>query len=326
MFQHTCSLLEQIIAPFNVDIFLREYWPKKHLLIDDSLDRFRNIPRFPAIRELADILEIYRGPVMVVGEPAIEASEGIVDRFLVSPETAKDWYLQGAALEFDYTDIYLPGMRRWLAQFKAELGLPQGTLAKVIVYAAANGGGFPPHFDAYTNFVFQVKGRKTWRICPNQNVIDPVQHYELAAAPYLPEELAQYWTGEHPQIGLPEAETLELQPGSLLYLPRGYWHTTESNEETLAINITLGQPTWLDLFLAELKAKLVAKAPWRELASNFEQIPPEFQSRSKEHLTGLLRELAQEIEEITPAKILARHTNEFDPYQRTQFIFRQMLR
>ena len=66
------------------------------------------------------------------------------------------------------------------------------------------------------------------------------------------------------------AETVVLSPGSVLFVPRGYWHATESDEETLALNFTFGQPSWADVVLAALRTKLLADPQWRELAQGTE--------------------------------------------------------
>lgn len=82
----------------------------------------------------------------------------LTDRFLVPREQAMDWYEQGAALELDFAHLFLPGMSRLVSRARNFFGLPGGTIAKGIVYAAKRGGGSPAHFDAYVNFVFQSAG------------------------------------------------------------------------------------------------------------------------------------------------------------------------
>ncbi|MFP9048716.1 JmjC domain-containing protein, partial [Enterococcus faecalis] len=86
--------------------------------------------------------------------------------------------------------------------------------------------------------------------------------------PYYPDDLQSYWTGDPPKEDLPDAEIVNLTPGTMLYLPRGLWHSTKSDQATLALNITFGQPAWLDLMLAALRKKLISDNRFRELAVN----------------------------------------------------------
>ncbi len=63
------------------------------------------------------------------------------------------------------------------------------------------------------------------------------------------------------------ALTVELKPGSLLFVPRGYWHSTEAQGEALALNFTFTAPTWIDLFTTALRSRLALSHHWRETAN-----------------------------------------------------------
>ncbi|MGR5880840.1 hypothetical protein ACT7DC_00960 [Bacillus cereus] len=95
---------------------------------------------------------------MVVGDAVIEESEGITDRILVSPAECLEWYEKGAALEFDFTDIFIPEVRKAINQLKKELRLPEGTSTKAIIYAAKNGGGVQNAFRCVYKLHFPNKG------------------------------------------------------------------------------------------------------------------------------------------------------------------------
>ncbi|HGE7613770.1 hypothetical protein COE01_21245 [Bacillus thuringiensis] len=319
------SVLEDIISPVSLESFLTNYWPKKYLLSNGDVSRFDNIFAFNKINTVEDIIKLYKNPVMVVGDAVIEESEGITDRILVSPAECLEWYEKGAALEFDFTDIFIPEVRKAINQLKKELRLPEGTSTKAIIYAAKNGGGFKTHFDAYTNFIFQIKGRKIWKLMDNNNVDNPMQHYDLAEYPYKPEELQTYWKGEGPDEELSKGEIIELIPGSMLYLPRGLWHSTKSNEETLAFNITFGQPTWLELLLFSIRKELITDPKWRELACNYSSLSEAEQKNLDTHLLNSLQEMQEKLNNLKPEDIYKCQNSDFDIYQSTQLVFRQLL-
>ncbi|GAB3447102.1 JmjC domain-containing protein [Actinophytocola sediminis] len=314
--------LATIFESVDPDRFAREHWPDRHVVEHGDVDQLRAQPAFRRVGTLDDVVARYDGPVMVYGEVIIAETEGVSDRMLVDADKCLEWYEKGAALEFDMLDEFVPELGRLAERLRGELGLPKTTSKKAIAYAATRGGGLRPHFDAYCNFVFQLVGDKAWLLQPNANAAEPLQHYELADAPYLPDELAAYWQGEPPADGLPDAERVLLRPGSRMFLPRGYWHATESSWETLAINITFGQPTWLDYVLAELRTRLAGDRRWRRLATAGDLLTAEGRSEL-EHLLG---ELPAAVGEVTVADMLASQNRNPDVYHETQRLIRQLLR
>lgn len=319
-------IMEKILTPMRPEKFLKEYWrPNKQLIIHGDVERFYELPGLENVQSLEKVLKLYKGPVMAVGDAVTEETCGIADRFLISPEEAMEWYEKGAALEFDHADMFLTDIRKWMDLFRQGLKLPKGTGVKAIVYAAKNGGGFKAHFDAYVNFIFHLKGKKTWKLLQNENCKLPVQHYDLTEAPYLPEELATYWSKEHPDLDLPGADIVDLNPGSFLYLPRGVWHSTSSNEESLSLNITFTQPFWLELLIAEIRNRLVRYDSWRELACDIDLLDPEEQGQVRDKLNTQLKLAVQDLSSIKAEDVLKRHGEEFDIYQITQAVFRQLL-
>ncbi|MFD1888419.1 cupin domain-containing protein [Paenibacillus wenxiniae] len=318
--------LSRMVTPMKPSDFLKNHWEKsKHLVLHGDVQRFYELPGISDVESLENVLAIYKNPVMVVGEAVIEETGGIADRFLVDVSEAREWYEKGAALEFDFSDMFLPQLRSWMGKLKNELQLPPGAGVKAIVYAAKNGGGFKAHFDAYTNFIFHLKGTKTWKLSENKNVVNPVQHYDLVEKPYIPEELSTYWQGEHPEDSLPEADIVNLVPGSFLYLPRGVWHSTSSSEATLSLNITFTHPVWAELLVAEIRSRLVKNEIWRELAVNINFLDEKSKQEVLHKLDTELKKISDNISSIKAEDILTRDSEDFDLYHITQAVFRQSL-
>jgi hypothetical protein len=121
---------------------------------------------------------------------------------------------------------------------------PLGALAAVIeedfdhpvhanVYITpGNASGFSPHYDTHEVFVLQIAGGKRWRI------------YQPPL--FLPHRSQPF----DPRSYVPSAPLLEvdLTPGDLLYLPRGFVHTTATSD-SFSIHVTLGITvyTWVEL-------------------------------------------------------------------------------
>jgi ribosomal protein L16 Arg81 hydroxylase len=132
--------------------------------------------------------------------------------------------------------ISLPGFHRaWE---------PLGTLAAAIeedfdhpvhtnVYITpGNAIGFSPHYDTHEVFVLQIAGGKRWRI---HKPPVPLPH---RSQPFDPRSYT-------PSTPLFECD---LAPGDLLYLPRGFVHTTATSD-SFSVHVTLGITvyTWIEL-------------------------------------------------------------------------------
>lgn len=54
-----------------------------------------------------------------------------------------------------------------------------------------------------------------------------------------------------------------MKPGSVLFLPRGYWHGTKASGESFSLSIRLDPPLYADVVLAQLRQILLAEEEWR---------------------------------------------------------------
>lgn len=305
-------MFENILSTINLQEIKENYWPNNYYVSHAKNQLIKEISEMLGVFSVADIINKYKNPIMAVGECIIDETEGLYNKMLVSPEDALKWYEKGAALEFDCANIFFPELENLLSNFKDYFNLPQQTMSKAIFYAAKNGGGFGTHFDSYTNFIFQLKGKKAWTLAPNHNVKCPLEHYEIHEYPYIPPTLAPYWNfGIEPSLS--DSKTEILDTGSFLYLPRGVWHSTESDEETLALNITLGQPTWIDVITKTISNKMSTEEIFRELVSTDSDI-----DQIREKLMTILDSLSTE-------DISQNINNNFDTYQQTQYSFRKLL-
>lgn len=136
------------------------------------------------------------------------------------------------------------GMDQWVAAIDDDLGLLPG-VTRVSAFASRRTSGLPPHFDANDNFVCQARGAKRWRIARGRHVRFPTVGYTVGcgSTPALRAEMPD---------GLPDAmpvhDTIELQPGDVMFMPRGTLHETETTEkESIHFNIQGGLATWRDL-------------------------------------------------------------------------------
>lgn len=100
--------------------------------------------------------------------------------------------------------------------------------------------GFPPHFDTTDVFIVQCLGSKQWRLYHDYANMKALP---LADTPWDPEHFqpSHHW----------ETETLD--PGDVLYLPRGTMHEAFCTErESMHLTISVAPMTYADLLAKAL--------------------------------------------------------------------------
>ncbi|MEO8704715.1 MAG: cupin domain-containing protein [Kofleriaceae bacterium] len=209
-----------------------------------------------------------------------------------SPRDARKLFANGMGLLFNEVQRYAPELGPWLDAIRADLGLSALTQQRCLVYATPAGGGTSPHFDQNVNFVLQLHGTKTWSLAPNTNVAHPLTRHAIGQP--VDAELQSYARLPMPAALPGDHIEIVLEPGSLLYVPRGVWHSTHASSDALSLNFTFSPPSWIDLFTAALRSRLALSTAWRATAEPLEAATFE----------ALLRELGQDAAHWTAADIL----------------------
>ncbi len=102
---------------------------------------------------------------------------------------------------------------------------------RISLFAAKHGAAMPMHWDNTINITYQILGEKEWRIARNRNISYPSENYSETDAVYRP-------TGKQYNPAEEDIECLTLKAGEILFLPRGYWHATETNvPESISISL-----------------------------------------------------------------------------------------
>ena len=294
----TC--LEQLFAAPSLAHFLEAYWPRKPAVAHGPVERLGTLASLPELSTVMHLLDIYKDPVMVILPDERDESSAIK----VDARAALKLYRNGMALCFSSVDEFIPEVDRWLQSIRRELGLPSATWARALIYAGGAGAGNRPHYDANANIVVQLKGTKRWTLAENTDVIDPTDRWTMSS-PQLPAELGT--EGVSPPRQMPEsAQVFDLSPGSVLLVPRGYWHSTEvGSEETLALNFTYSQPTWAEVLTAALLNRLHRTARFRGLADGLESPLPARQQAAQAELFKALELFKTTVAALTPSGLVA---------------------
>lgn len=129
--------------------------------------------------------------------------------------------------------VAVPALAAWVARLEADLGVPRGTTRYSIAWAEP-GAGIHFHADPVGTLTIQLSGRKRWWIAAEDYVAAPAGPETWDAAGPSPRQAPD--TG-WPQ-GVPaDARGADVDPGAVVYVPRGQWHATAARTESVALTL-----------------------------------------------------------------------------------------
>ncbi len=194
---------------FNTELFLREYWQKKPLVIRQGFKNFQDPISADEIAGLACEEEVESRLVYKNGEQW-QAEFGPFQSYEHLGD--KNWSLVVQAL-----DNWSEDAAKMIEPFRF---LPHWRLDDLMVSFATPGGGVGPHIDWYDVFICQGSGKRNWRVG------DKGQHREYAAHPALLHVDA-----------FDAIIDVELMPGDILYIPPGFPHDGITLETSLSFSV-----------------------------------------------------------------------------------------
>ncbi len=250
--------LAELIAPLTVEEFRQRYWGKRAFATKipaGALGWLRGeLDNFDPER----LVRRYRGQLAIwfqtlQGEQRVAAAANADDALSLYHAGHTIFMLNGGAT---------PAVVRWERYLADEAGHPPTPLTASL-FLSKRSGGTAMHFDMLENFTIQLTGHKRWHVAPNPHVTNPLENWALKQ-PVSP-ALARTLNGPLPERMPDDAETFDLEAGSLLYIPRGHFHSTEAvAEDSVALFLGMPLATWLDLLLDGLRTHLELLPHWRE--------------------------------------------------------------
>ncbi|KFO70143.1 Bifunctional lysine-specific demethylase and histidyl-hydroxylase NO66, partial [Cuculus canorus] len=158
------------------------------------------------------------------------------------PAVVWDFYQNGCSLRLLCPQAFSPTVWHLLSILQEHFG----SMAGANVYLTPPGTqGFAPHYDDIEAFVLQLEGKKHWRV-----------YGPRSDAEVLPRFSSPNFT--QAELGEPVLETV-LEPGDLLYFPRGFIHQGDCLPDAHSLHITVSsyqRNTWGDLLEKLLPAAL----------------------------------------------------------------------
>jgi hypothetical protein len=204
--------LSHLVAPHTIADFLDRFWEKVPLLTKTKqADRFQ--PLLPA-SDLNAVLEL-------VDRLPSEAIELIGKTQIIgSPRGLREFFIEGATIRIRGIEKFFGPLAEVCKNIESHLGFP----TRANLYCTpAKARGFDLHFDTHEVLVTQLIGKKRWQV------------YEPARSRAENSDNGKITEAE---LGLLVMEAL-LEPGDLLYLPRGFVHRADALDEA-SVHLTIG--------------------------------------------------------------------------------------
>jgi 50S ribosomal protein L16 3-hydroxylase len=279
--------LSALIHPYTLEEFFASYELNEPFVVHDNVEDLKVIRELPFLDSLEKLLHSWPSPIQA-HLPDVRDESSSID---TNTKDAQKLFNNGMGLLFNEAQTISPLLVEWLEEIKKSLGLSSMTYARCLIYATPDGKGTAPHFDQNINFVYQVHGTKIWHMAPNTDLENPLTRHTMGTMP--DPEMMGYLEAPLPTKMPADVETYELRPGSILFVPRGYWHSTEAEGDALALNFTFTAPTWLDLFTAALRSRLAISPEWRETANGVSD--PDLRHLAEKKFDLLLRDIVGDL-------------------------------
>jgi 50S ribosomal protein L16 3-hydroxylase len=310
----TTSYLDQLFPKLRATAFLADYWPRRLYVEHGPLRRIEwaaGLYDLSSCEAVFDWAHTTRGKRFQADLPVYR--DEVQHLKELRPTEAEALYRAGMTLRFG-VDSMRP-VADYIAGMKRELGLPAMAHSRNITYLSPKGEATSCHFDANANIIIQLVGSKRWTVAPNLHITAPVDRYTAShgrPSPILADHVARL-----PRTMPAGARTIVLKPGSVLFVPRGYWHETHAASPSLSLNFTTNEPTWASLVTSAIQHRILRDPAWRELADGLSAADPGRRRAAHERLAERLASLRSVVEDLDPTGVVD-HATRFHEERRDQ--------
>jgi hypothetical protein len=250
--------LDVLLSPISCEEFVNAYFSRVSLHIPGTPRKFDHIFGWEQLKHtLARGKKIPdRRYNITASFTSGEASGNSRPMITANHDQVSDLLNAGATICVTNIHMADPCLARWAQALRAQLNF-SGTVG-VNCYVSPDGSGLPVHYDKRVATTLQIAGKKRWR-------------FSKQAAKEWPDHNALYSQGriEPAEIDggkLPaemEFREVELNPGDLLCLPAGAWHSARGVGVSLALNVYFAPRNFLDQLLPLLHAFANSNGNWR---------------------------------------------------------------
>jgi len=248
--------LAALLAPVTPERFFAEHYDKAPLHIRGTPAKFAQVLSWRQINRLLDMTHIWSATSLkLVMDSATVPPEQFCTRATSRDGTAvlqpdaklvHAWVAKGASVVMNDVDSLTPG----LASVSAALeGAGLGKAQANVYISWQSHKAFRTHYDSHDVWAVQVEGAKDWNIWEGRGDY-PVPHPVFKGQPQA----------HHDQARGKLREVVRMQPGDLLYLPRGWYHDALA-EAPASVHVAYGVHAPLGMDLMNILAERVLYDP-----------------------------------------------------------------
>ncbi|WP_287603349.1 cupin domain-containing protein [Thiothrix sp.] len=212
-----------MFGDISIEVFLRDYWQKKPLLIRNAIPDFESPITPDELAGLACETDTARIVIEKGGKHAWEVRHGAFDDadFTNLPET--HW-----TLLVNDTDQHLAELKAVMEPFRF---IPDWRIDDLMISFAVEGGSVGPHVDEYDVFLIQAQGQRRWQI-----TTQPAKPDNFLAG--LDLRIMRDFEAEQEWV---------VNPGDMLYLPPNVPHYGVALNECMTYSVGFRAPSQAEM-------------------------------------------------------------------------------
>lgn len=251
--------LETLIYPMKTEDFIQKYWiENKPIVIHSGLERFKDFPYLFDLVQLERLEKDFFGRVSMIHP----------DGNALDVQTGKDaipFLKKGYTVYFRHIQKYFKEIQGVLNKLASDLSMPSNNFTSEI-FTSSGVSGVQFHSDYDLNISLLLSGGpKTWTYSKNDCVLNQTGILMPAGKKQIEPKQLEYLTNTFLPENMPDDSVSNvLMPGDLIFMPRGWWHTTHSIGDCVSVNFVMKGPHWAALFSKSLEEIIVSKPEWRE--------------------------------------------------------------
>lgn len=260
------------LLPVSMPEFLSEYWEQKFLHAQAREDS----PAF----SLSEIMQAYasgRGSIIgyMVGDEHQEFRERRgtifaqeIDGLKLGASGLEKELARGTTLQLRDAEAALPAIGVFANNILRATGIVART--QCMIWAGRKSSGMDLHYDEFDVFHIHLHGAKRWTLSNSPFKKYPIEQATAIADGHV-EIKSPGWETEELVIKEDELAKIDMEPGSVLYVPAGTWHRTEVLNDEVAVSVAVALlPVTFRHVLEELIAEEVGvEELWRHPVPSF---------------------------------------------------------
>lgn len=242
------NTLDDLIAPLTPETFFSDFWEKQYLHLRNEPGSFDHLFSIDDVDRWLLSVRFGAGDSVTIATP--DGAEKGLQKFRpqdLAIDSVYDSFASGHSVVLNYLEECWPPVIRMAkllgSYFCADVG--------VNVYLTPKGKRtFPIHVDDHDVFILQINGEKVWRL----------HQLTMLPAMRLQHKKELEYTSEWGKARLetPQIAELRLQPGDVLYIPRGMPHYAVAEDNiSLHLSVSIMPFYWTDFLKAAVEQAAV---------------------------------------------------------------------